>query len=248
MTDIPVIPAPMSATLRLDNIGRQRVDELLVGIALQKAALANAPEDKRDIEARRVLALTMQLAAHVAGDDTIDRIYGALPEDAGRQDQLGAITARMLPLVFLYGAKRMAVKSPGSLASVLEEMEALWHGDEPRLFARLDNAGTKGKPTNARRMAKHKLRALQWNAYLEGRGVEAWDRNRELHAAFNSAWPVIAQWRDQVVRDLGPDTVARQIDFARSGLSPFDAEWTEKEWRARLTEDAAAFIAERWRK
>lgn len=245
--EIPTILAPISAKFVVPpTFDREKVDRQLINLALQRTAFEKADESERHLEAWRLVSMAMHMAASVIGHDALDLFYGSA-EGLDRQSQLQRLAERLRPLLPLYGASRQVSGDPAGLMALFEEIDAVQHGDAPRLFARFESMAVQGQATNRRRMAKHKLRALEWGAYLAGRDVDAADRLHALHKAFHHEWAVIKQWRGQIVPMLGEDFVARHIKWARAGLGFLDKEWTEAEWREQIAYDGEAFNRERWK-
>lgn len=122
------------------------------------------------------------------------------------------------------------------LTGAVAELAAINAGDEPRLFASIKAKRSKGLGTNAYRLASSQLRALEWDAILDTRGLSPSDRHLQLHQAFGAQWDTMSRWRGPCEKRLGSVTVSRSIEIAREnaatgqpvfaevfGLSPADA-------------------------
>jgi len=135
-----------------------------------------------------------------------------------------------------------------SVASMLEatrEVRAIHAGDDPRLFAVVEGKRKQGRAGNTYRIAENKLRALEWDAVLEGRGMSAVERHALIQNAYAFEWTSMQKWSAPCGRELGNDLVAHLIKTARedgaSGLPVFGEQY------GLAFSDALAFDGKRYR-
>lgn len=154
--------------------------------------------------AMMMLSEAASFAGELVGEEALHRISRGGTSSNNRAEKLKSL-ARHLAL-----ARQMVALSSAATAIVdeaLEELGALYRGDNPRLFAQL------GRAVKPVRVARAKLMAAVWDAYLEGLGVPILERHAAISVSFGHEWDTISRWARQVEEVLGP--CGAELDEAR---------------------------------
>jgi hypothetical protein len=193
-----------------------------------------ATDHRRARTAAHILREGAHLIAAAAGDEIGSAAYGPPPHD--KREALERVAARLAVAKAIFGGN-VAFDDGASLSQVQEEARVVAAGDVPAIFARI------GDRTIKIRSAVLKLRALEWNAYLTGRGIAGYERHAEIGLAFGHDWETISKWRSrEIIPKLGQQHFDAMINLARqSGSSGFFF-WGMRqgdEWRPALHADGA---------
>lgn len=133
------------------------------------------------------------------------------PAEQGRVARLDLLSRKLLVAARFFDRGT----SVSSMLEAASEVRAIHAGDDPRLFAVVEGKRKQGRPGNAYRIAENKLRALEWDAVLQGRGVSAVERHTLVQKAYGVEWGTMQKWAAPCGRDLGIDRVAQLKDAAR---------------------------------
>jgi len=176
------------------------------------------------------------------GDDVLREVYGEnLMADAPLADQIDVLVQRLKLASQLFPDDR--IDSVATLQAAAEEITAIQHGDEPRIFVR--PPAKQGRWINAYRIAGRQLRALEWDAYLRGLGWTPAQRHNAVAMAFGATWTTIARWNKPIARELGDDRLQDAIGGSYDGT----AVWTwivelDGQLDIALKQDGEAYQAE----
>lgn len=203
-------------------LDRAQLEPLIsFAVELRQALGDNPNPGGRMGNAQALFTTAKAVFQEIVGPDALRLIYGDdPPADAPLKEHLAALTGRLSLLEdFFYVADNSA---PSSVRSAKEEIEAISHGDHPRLFA--SRSGISGRPTNAYRLARRQLRALEWVQYLLNQGWTRAKCHNAVATAFGANWTTIDRWHTQIVRELGQEDFDRIIQKAKSE-KPFISSW-----------------------
>ncbi|KQM50981.1 hypothetical protein ASE69_06355 [Sphingomonas sp. Leaf208] len=169
------------------------------------------------------------------------------PAEQGRVDRLNLLARKLLVAARFFDRGT----SVSSMQEAVYEVRAIHAGDDPRLFAVVEGKRKQGRPGNAFRIAVNKLRALEWDAVLQGRGVSAVERHTLIQKAYGVEWGTMQKWSAPCSRDLGIELVAHLKKTARedgaSGRSVFGEKYG-LEFADALTFDGSLYLKELRRK
>ncbi|WP_230482320.1 hypothetical protein [Sphingomonas sp. Leaf21] len=168
--------------------------------------LRTNPDDEEDwapVIAREAL----QLAAKLCGERVLRHAYGPTPDPSDRQAALSTASDRLTTL-FHFFASIEEIGSGSSITDVSIEATNVAGGDYPVLFAPIDPR--QGKRRDSYTRAVWQLRALEWEAYLEGAGIKLETRREMVTSAFGVTWSAMQKWRS---RDLPPIFGADLLDM-----------------------------------
>ena len=135
----------------------------------QKRAFDRLSDDdpRKAQMASNLLHTLMQGVTTLAGEKVASLAYGPdLDLGSSRHSALFVIWHRLGLAQNVFGTYENE-SSPTSFSAMREEVLALMHGDEPKLFARLENAGTSGQWRVAYRVASAKLEILVWDRFVK---------------------------------------------------------------------------------
>ncbi|AKM06117.1 hypothetical protein [Pelagerythrobacter marensis] len=148
--------------------------------------------------ARRALSYLIEAACAKAGPDVLAAAWGESPAETDDRARLECMADR----VELFAPPPAAVPQDRlSLLSLASELRAIALGDKPQIVAPAPYHGLKNN--NAIRLAKHRLRALQWDAFLEANGNKPFERHNAVSSAYGQDWTTIKAWKAAVVNALG---------------------------------------------
>ena len=135
-----------------------------------------------------------------------------------------------------------------SLEALAAELRATAKGDKAQIT---DPAPFHGlKAPNAIRTAHHKLRALQWDAFLKSRGNRPADRHNAIASAYGEDWTTVYRWRTSVAAALGESEVDACLESASCTLTRINRVFpyeTAEEALLALQRDGDAYRKERRR-
>ena len=171
-------------------------DAWLTGdVWLREYAEAETPEDRRRTASLAISNYILSICERV-GPKALEDALGPSPSEGDAKARLNCLANRLD--VFAppdAGGDRL------SLASLSRELRAMALGDKPQITEPAPFHGLKAP--NAVRIAHHKLRALQWEAFLKSRDNRPADRHNAIATAYGEDWTTIYRWSPQVVAALG---------------------------------------------
>jgi hypothetical protein len=161
--------------------------------------------------ARMFFANLMGLTACIAGEGMLAAVYGDDPPSSDRRASLRRLGSR------LYFAKEVFRafewdRVPSSLSAAFDEIRAIAGGDEPHLFASFPRPN--GQSKHGFKLARLKLAAFEWEAYLEKANIPLATRQAAITEAFGRPWDTIRKWRSEIEKTLGQDNVESHLNFA----------------------------------
>ena len=177
-------------------------------IALQQLEDAEELQWRRHLARRAISRLIESVCAQVP-QEVLDLAWGPTPDESDAK-------ARLLCL-----ADRVALFSPPidavprdrlSLGNLSAEFRAIAHGDKAQITEPASFHGM--REPNAFRLALHKLRALQWDAFLAAHNNSIADRHNAIADAYKSQWTAIYRWRKSIEKLLGNEWTAMSIKDA----------------------------------
>jgi hypothetical protein len=218
----------------LNAIERGDVEDVLAMAEDCREAFNEASnEDEKVAEARDLFHAATLLLQRVVGAEALSVLYGpSPPAEAPVEDHMLALSGRLWLLSWVF--PKDAKGGSSSVTAAREEIEAIAHGDAPRLFVEWKGR-PQGLPINAHRVARHQLRALEWEAFFRSQGNSAAESQLAVQNAYVTTWPRIARWKTQVMRELGQEHLDKALNRAQRGKSPAGR-------RVRSVEDALALL------
>jgi hypothetical protein len=166
---------------------KARVDWAALTSSLMMAVAYKERADAGEDTALMAVMATNMAASSLLGETT--RL--ALPEvptGLGRKEYLLGIVDRLLVLSIAYPGAGMEL-----LTLLAHEIEAVAHGDEPRLLAPVPSTKAKRRP-NDYRVARLRLAALAWPRVLQRFGLKSGEAQSVVGAAFGISWDAIRRW------------------------------------------------------
>lgn len=207
-----------------------RLDELLDEREALESALEASDLVVLGGKARAGYAATVDFAADVAGEViTWTSLQPYFPGEGARKNTLVMLVERLRLAARLLGSpggQRTARGLGGrgipvsclslDVTEISEQLLAVSRGDETALFRR--EVRKQGERTNQSRLARCQLRALQYDRYLESKGLKAAGRRAEIVDAFGvSDWDTVRKWRKPCERILGRELVEYLLGLAAAG-------------------------------
>ncbi|RIV75666.1 hypothetical protein [Pelagerythrobacter aerophilus] len=175
---------------------------------LREFAEAEAPE-ARASAARRALSHFIEAACAKVGPDVLAAAWGESPAETDAKARLECLADR----VELFAPPPAAVPQDRlSLASLATELRAIALGDKAQIVAPAPYHGLKNN--NAIRLARHRLRALQWDAFLEANGNKPFERHNAVSSAYGQDWTTIKAWKAAVANALGEQELQVALEVA----------------------------------
>ncbi len=184
-----------------------------------------APAEWRRLEARKLLAHTLDISALMCGPEVLTLAYGTASSD-DRKDHLLALADRLHWPAQLF-AGIMPNARQDSFEALADECESIARGDAPVLTAKLPGYRKKV------RLLVAKFRANRWNAYLDGLGIATVDRHSALADAFGQEWDTMSRWTSDAIATWGAKPINDRLrmdcyhgseDLRRVGVVG-DAHW-----------------------
>lgn len=196
--------------------------------------------------ARRTISHLIEAACAKVGPDVLELAWGPTPHETDARARLLCLADR----VALFSPPRGAVaRDRLTLANLSEELRAIAHGDKAQITEPAPFHGMKAP--NAFRLALHKLRALQWDAFLAAKKYSPAERHNAIGDAYRSQWTAIYRWRGSIEKLLGQEWTTMKIDLAgkldRFGRSPVFFLVDPSELQRQLKSDGEAYYRERKR-
>jgi hypothetical protein len=220
-------------------------DNLAEALRRKDAFLAPDNAGDREEQAREILLILLGAAGKLAGPEVLAAAYGTI-EPGDRVGTLKAITARAYAVAPLFAR---LPEDGASLYAIAAEAFAIAGGDDPLLFARLPD-----QRKNPLRLARAKLSALLWDAYLKAMGIAPPERHGSIASSYGQEWDTVERWSKQVRQKLGADFVkyhtniatiegARGEGFSWSDSNPYGSEPPTLPWQDHLKRDGRAYVA-----
>ncbi|MFZ5696167.1 MAG: hypothetical protein ACOY4N_11045 [Pseudomonadota bacterium] len=211
-----------SATLEsIASPGLAPLVQTIVGAAIRAKAAFDCAEDdqERARRARHLLAMLIQATNVIAGPDVLEMVYGeSPPADADPRQHLAALSMRLWVASEVFKGVE-DTSDPSSITSLRDEVLAVANGDSPRLLSRAIKSG-RGVLTNGYRLALHRLRALEWEQFLQSMGQSPAEVQGAIVNAYNFTWSAIRGWREQVDKALGAQLVSEMLMMAKRRSHP----------------------------
>ncbi len=192
-----------------------------------------------DREPLRFVVESLHWLRRICGRQVIEHLYAPLPESALPEETLNRIVDRLFLASHLFG--RLERDWPmGSLGSVAREAAAVAAGDRPVIFAKV------GRQRNWREGIA-RLRALEWLAFCEAKGLSIGERETLICNAYGAPKATIDKWDIQARNAAGDTAYERTIQNARLDaqreyphlMIPRNLEsW---EWRAAVVDDGRSY-------
>ncbi len=220
-------------------------DNLVEVVRMREAFLSPDNAGDREEQARDILLVLLGVVGKLAGPEVLAAAYGTV-EPGDRVSTLRAIAGRA------YAVAPLFAKLPedgASFHAITAEALAIEQGDDPLLFARLPDLRK-----NPLRVARTKLCALLWDAYLKAKGVSAYERHAAIAFAYGQEWDTVERWSKQVRQKLGVEFVkyhtnvatiegAKGEGFSWNDQTPFGTEPQALPWQEHLRRDGQAYVA-----
>lgn len=207
------------------------IGDLLVDLIQHRddALAAVDPIDGQQL-ALDVVQEAMFIMHKLLGKDLLAMAIGTIDE-TDRRLVLETAARRLHALSGIFG--KMPVDAAGPF-SIVQEAISVSRGDAPLMFARLP-----GQKVN-NRIIRAKFEALQWEAYLKGRGMRAGECQQRIAMAFGSGWETIRRsWRRDVHASLDEAQIKYLIGVAelegRRGVPRW--EMPDDDWEEALRRD-----------
>lgn len=209
------------------------IGNLLADLVLHRdGALATDDPIERQQKALDVMQEAMFVMNKLLGEDLLTAALGVI-DGTDRRLVLETAARRLHALSGVFGKLPMDAAGP---FAVVQEAMSVARGDAPLMFARLS-----GQKVN-NRVIRAKFEALQWEAYLKGRGMSANERQDLISNAFGSVWETIRRsWRRDISAALEKTTIAYLLGLAEMEGRRGSPRWEmpDEDWRAALQRDGA---------
>ncbi len=163
-------------------------------------------EEDRSGYARILLVQAAELANLASGDDMVESALR--PGDGRETGALDRLSQRLLIASSLFGRSE-ATDDTGTLVNAWAEVRAIANGDHAKLFSH--DVGKRKVPY---RVALAKLRAIEWDAYLEAKGEKSFLRHASIALAFGAEWDTISRWRGDIALYLDEGVIDSTLRHA----------------------------------
>lgn len=181
------------------------------------------PADLSGANGRMVFSVACDVLKVLMDRKELEAAYDkTLPESASQKAKLLQITHRLMLVSGIFDGVELAQQydddgepvalARTTLSSLWQEVSAIRAGDQPHVLA--GPPSTKGRPTNAYRLAFEQLRALAWEKELRANGWSTADAQNAVAGAYGETWTTIYGWRRQVKRELGEQLVDQELENA----------------------------------
>lgn len=191
-----------------------RIAEMINNVARNRARF-----EKGDGSGYLAFKWGCELLIEVVGLDVLKAIYADdPPDDAEPKEHLIAVARRMMLAEQIFPLVDRKARS--SLTVMRREIEAIAHGDKPRLLER-QPGGVSGRDSNAYQLAFHQLTALEWEAHLRHLGWPPGRAQAAVGGAYGTAWTNIKRWKNRVVAELGQEAFDRRMADVERGCATF---------------------------
>jgi len=200
-----------------------------------------------DGEAYSTANFAVGFIGNLLGRELLLKAYmaGSYPGDATRDSRL--IGNRLAFSQTLFSSIFPTDIDELSPSSIIEEIEAVAHGDAAKLIRRgvpRDGApSSQGSSGFAYRLACLQLRAFEWEAYLRNSGTRTLDRHVAIAQAFDVDWDTIRKWKAPCRMRIGPVRFDRAVRLAsRQGTRSYPfGDVRLPSWEDRLNADGAQY-------
>lgn len=154
-----------------------------------------------------------------------------LPPTAPKREQLELLAARLETLC--------GDKLPDDIKMAIEDIRAMAHGDAAVFLTPAPRSGN--HRTNAYRLARHQLKAHEWERLLVYHGNAAGEVQSLIAYCFGCSWDAAVKWRPTIKLMLGQGFYDKTMDMASKGNSSLlvgfkegDSvqEWVERDGKA----------------
>ncbi len=218
-------------------------DAWLMGdVYLRDYQEAEIEADKRRTASLAISNYILAICERI-GPDALTSALGTSPPETDAEARLNCLADRLN----IFAPPSMG-EDRLSLEALARELRAMAKGDKPQITEPAPFHGLKAP--NAIRIAHHKLRALQWDAFLKSRGNRPADRHNAIASAYGEDWTTIYRWKPQVAAALGVTELDVGLDLASCTITPknlvFPYETTAQAMSA-LEADGCAYRDERKR-
>ena len=201
--------------------------------------LSDADPRKAQVAAN-LLHTLMQGVTTLAGEKVVSLAYGPdLEPESPRHSALFVIWCRLglaQGIFRPYDNK----SSPTSFSAMREEVLALMHGDEPKIFARLEDAGTSGQWRVAYRVASAKLEILVWDRFVKEQTHVSLRLNEFrswIQVGFDSSKR--RDWEKEAEKHLGRENVMLAYSFAGDRRYRLPTDYTVEDIQSAVSEAVA---------
>lgn len=214
------------------------------GVALRDYETAEGGEDRKRFARLAIGHLVEALCAKV-GPDVLADAWGLTPDERDAKARLECLADR----VALFAPPVEALPERGLCLKELEaEFRATALGDKAQITNPAPFHGL--KHNNAIRLSYHRLRALQWDAFLAAHGNKPAARHNAVAVAYGEDWTTVYRWKSSVVSALGDDAVRIALRSAECRLTAVNRVFpftTPEAVSEALAFDGAAYKRERRR-
>lgn len=222
----------------LDRVERRRIahETLDRFFDTQERLFENAEDDdSREGWARVLMGQAADLASFFAGSDLIDAALTPSNPAESREATLERIIERLCIASMIFGSNDSG--DPASLWEAAAELRAICAGDEPQLFAKVAV-----RKVNYRQ-GLCRLRALEWDVWLEEIGMAPSDRHSAIASAFGQEWDTISRWEKSMRSVLSDKVVDDRLRHARLAGERGSAFWVgdADNWREQVKHDGRAY-------
>lgn len=220
-------------------------DNLVEVMHRRDAFLSTDNPGDRVEQAREILAILLGAAGKLVGPEVLAAAYGTT-EPGDRASTLKAIAGRAYAVAPLFAR---LPEDGASFYSITAEALAIEQGDDPLLFARLPDLRK-----NPLRLARAKLSALLWDAYLRAKGISPPERHGAIASSYGQEWDTVERWSKQVRSKLGADFVkyhtsvatiegAKGERFSWSDRTAYGSEPPLVSWQEHLKDSGRDYVA-----
>jgi hypothetical protein len=186
---------------------RSAVDTFVEGLLRHR----DMDDEDQEIWSPVVVRDALQLVARLCGPKMLAAAYGSVDPASERAEKLEVLSERLWTVSHFFAV----IEDPNSGSSIMEvadEAYRIANGDQPQLFAAID--ARQGKRANSFTLTLWQLRALEWEAYLNGLGIDLSKRRAIITAAYGITWDAMAKWRQRLPRTVGHEIFAPKIATA----------------------------------
>lgn len=132
-----------------------------------------------------------------------------LPDCAAQGEKLNALADRLDTLC--------GDDLPNDVRKAIDDIRAMSKGDEAQFLVPAARDGN--YRTNAYRLARHQLRALEWVKLLVFHGNSVGESQTTVAYHYGTTWDAIRKWEATIKLMLGADFVSSTLDRAARGQS-----------------------------
>ncbi|MEO9469214.1 hypothetical protein [Parasphingorhabdus sp.] len=168
-------------------------------------------DDRRDTRSYRfTYSHIVSTFPSLWGPELLDLAMGEpLPDNAPQSEKLEQLANRLDTLC--------GQNIPADVKRAIEDIVAMSKGDGPQFLFPADREGN--KRTNAYRLAKYQLEALEWAKLLVFYGNKAGEVQSTVASHYGTSWDAVRKWKSPVKVLLGTKFVDSVLSRASSGKS-----------------------------